>query len=367
MMIKSADFQAEYKILKEELDTAYRRVMESGRYILDKEVSDFEKEFANFCGSRYCVGVGNGLEALHLGLRALGVGNGDEVIVPSNTYIASWIAISLTGAIPVPVEPDAKTFNINPRLIEKSINKRTRAIMPVHLYGQPADMDPIREVAERYNIKVIDDAAQAHGAKYKGKKIGTLADITAFSFYPTKNLGAIGDGGCITTNDPILAKKVETLRNYGETEKYRNDIIGFNSRLDELQAAFLRVKLKHLDEINRKKAAIASRYRSEISNDSLSLPYVPENVSPVWHQFVIKSRCRDELKKYLFDNGVDTLIHYPIPPHLQRAYGYANLNQDDLILAAKLAKEVLSLPISWTMNDDQIQYVINVINKKLPI
>ncbi|MEM0135427.1 MAG: DegT/DnrJ/EryC1/StrS family aminotransferase [Thermoplasmatales archaeon] len=366
MKVSNIDFQAEYKILKVELDKAYEKVMESGRYILGTEVSDFQKEFANFCESRYCVGVGNGLDALQLGLRALGVGNGDEVIVPSNTYIASWIAISLTGATPVPVEPDENTYNINPELIERSITKKTKAVMPVHLYGQPADMTPIRELAEKYNIRIIDDAAQAHGAKYKGKKIGTLADITAFSFYPTKNLGAIGDGGCITTNDPELAKMVETLRNYGESEKYKNDIIGFNSRLDELQAAFLRVKLRHLAEINKRKAEIASRYLSEISNDSLSLPYVPEYVSPVWHQFVIKSKYRDELKKYLFYNGVNTLIHYPIPPHLQRAYGYANLNPDDLILAAKLAKDVLSLPISWTMNDEQIQYVINVINKKLP-
>jgi len=363
MKVDSVDFSKEYKILKNELDEAYRRVMESGRYILGQEVSEFEKEFANYVGAKACVGLGNGLDALHLSLRALGIGHGDEVIVPSNTYIATWISVSLSGAIPIPVEPDEYTYNINPDLIEAAITSKTKAILPVHLYGQPADMDPIIEIAKKYDLKIIDDAAQAHGAEYKGIRVGNLADITAFSFYPTKNLGAIGDGGAITTNDLELAEKVKILRNYGESKKYVNVVIGFNSRLDELQAAFLRVKLRHLDEFNNKKREIANKYLNEIKNESIKLPKVLSFTNPVWHQFVIRSKRRDDLKNYLYENEINTLIHYPIPPHMQLAYKGFHFHKGNLKIAEKLSNEVLSLPIHWTMDDDQINYVINIINK----
>lgn len=363
MKVDSVDFSKEYKILKNELDEAYRRVMESGRYILGQEVSEFEKEFANYVGAKACVGLGNGLDALHLSLRALGIGHGDEVIVPSNTYIATWISVSLSGAIPIPVEPDEYTYNINPDLIEAAITSKTKAILPVHLYGQPADMDPIIEIAKKYDLKIIDDAAQAHGAEYKGIRVGNLADITAFSFYPTKNLGAIGDGGAITTNDLELAEKVKILRNYGESKKYVNVVIGFNSRLDELQAAFLRVKLRHLDEFNNKKREIANKYLNEIKNESIKLPKVLSFTNPVWHQFVIRSKRRDDLKNYLYENEINTLIHYPIPPHMQLAYKGFHFDKGNLKIAEKLSNEVLSLPIHWTMDDDQINYVINIINK----
>jgi len=359
--VKSFDFQREYEILKSELDNAYTRVMTSGRYVLGSEVSNFEKEFARYCGSKYCVGVGNGLDALHLALRALGIGKGDEVIVPSNTYIATWIAVSIAGAIPVPVEPQESTYNIDPNLIESAITPKTKAILPVHLYGQPADMDPILDIAEKHDLKVIDDAAQAHGAKYKRRKVGSLADITCFSFYPTKNLGAIGDGGAITTDDPELAEDVRMLRNYGEYKKYVNKIIGYNSRLDELQAAFLRVKLNHLDEIIGKKNSIAKRYLDEISNSSIVLPYSMKEVVHSWHIFAIRSTKRDSLKLYFHQNGIDTLIHYPIPPHLQESYRH--VIRGTFPVAEKIANEILSLPISWALEEDSVQYVIEKANE----
>ena len=362
MKVKAVDFPKEYSILKEELNEAYQRVMQSGWYILGEEVKEFEREFSKFAGSKYCVGVGNGLDALHLGLVALGVKQGDEVIVPSNTYIATWIAVSLTGAKPVPVEPNEGTFNINPELIEKAITKRTKAIIPVHLYGQPAEMDPIMEIAKENNLFVLDDAAQAHGAKYKGRVIGSVADITAFSFFPTKNLGAFGDGGCITTNIEEIAERVTEMRNYGESKKYYNKYIGFNSRLDELQAAFLRVKLKHLDEMNIKKSYIAKRYISEISNKIIILPEVLPYCEPVWHQFVVRTNKRDNLKRFLNENGIDTLIHYPIPPHLQEAYRHLRITEGRLPISERLSKSVLSLPISWTMESESISAIVKLIN-----
>jgi len=361
MKVKSVDFQKEYGILKGELDNAYSRVMNSGIYITGPEVSNFEKEFARYCGSKYCVGVGNGLDALHLALRALGIGKGDEVIVPSNTYIATWIAVSITGAVPVPVEPLENTYNIDPGLIKRAITHKTKAILPVHLYGQPADMDSILDIAERHDLKVIDDAAQAHGATYKGRRVGSLADITCFSFYPTKNLGAIGDGGAITTNDITLAEDIRMLRNYGESKKYLNKIIGYNSRLDELQAAFLRVKLKHLDEMIRKKKSIAERYLDEISNSSIVLPYYMEGVVHAWHQFAIRSNARDNLRLYFHQEGIETLIHYPIPPHLQESYRH--VLSMPFPIAEKIAKEILSLPISWILEEDSVQYVIDKANR----
>lgn len=356
------DFEREYSILKKELDNAYFKVMKSGRYILGDEVSSFEKEFAKYTRSKYCIGVGNGLDAIQLGLKALGIKQGNEVIVPSNTYIATWIGVSLIGAKPVPVEPDEKTFNINPTNIEKAITKRTKAIIPVHLYGQPADMDPILEIAEKHNLRVLDDAAQAHGAEYKGRKVGSLADVTAFSFYPTKNLSAFGDGGAITTDNEELAEKVKELRNYGEHQKYVNWAIGHNSRLDELQAAFLRVKLRHLDQIIKTKREIANRFTSEIANTLINLPFVPENMSPVWHQFVITSSQRNNLRRYLSQNEIDTLIHYPVPPHMQRAYASLNINPERLKIAKLLSETVLSIPVHWTMSDAESSIVIDNLN-----
>lgn len=362
MKVKSVDFQKEYGILKGELDNAYSRVMNSGIYITGPEVSNFEKEFARYCGSKYCVGVGNGLDALHLALRSLGIGKGDEVIVPSNTYIATWIAVSITGAVPVPVEPLENTYNIDPSLIEQAVTNKTKAILPVHLYGQPADMDPISEIAEKRDLKVIDDAAQAHGAKYKGRRVGSLADITCFSFYPTKNLGAIGDGGAITTKDANLAENIEMLRNYGEYKKYVNKVIGYNSRLDELQAAFLRVKLRHLDEFIKEKTFIASRYLNEINNKDMTLPYVPDATRPAWHQFVVRTKYRDDLKEKLAADHIDTLIHYPIPPHMQEAYSELKTYSRPLDMAMHMSNEVLSIPINWTMDMNMVTYVIDKIN-----
>lgn len=356
------DFVEEYDYLKEEIDAAYLRVMESGIYILGSEVSNFEKEFAEKCASKYCIGVGNGLDAIHLSLRSLGVGEGDEVIVPSNTYIATWIGVSLAGAIPVPTEPSEETYNMDPNLIEEKINQKTKAILPVHLYGQPADMGPILEIAEKYDLKVVDDAAQAHGGRYKGKQIGSVADATAFSFYPTKNMGAMGDGGAVTTSDPEIAAKLRMLRNYGESDKYVNDLIGFNSRLDELQAAFLRVRLKHLDEMNERKTKISRRYLKEIENKSVQLPIVASYATPVWHQFVLRTEQRYKLKLFLKENGIETLIHYPIPPYKQLAYKNLGFVFDAFKIANDMANEVLSIPIRWLMDSESVDSVIKIIN-----
>lgn len=357
------DFEREYSILKKELENAYFRVMKSGRYILGDEVSSFEKEFAKYTRSKYCVGVGNGLDAIQLGLKALGIKQGDEVIVPSNTYIATWIGVSLIGAKPVPVEPDEKTFNIDPTKIEEAITKRTKAIIPVHLYGQPADMDPILEIAEKHNLIVLDDAAQAHGAEYKGRKVGSLADVTAFSFYPTKNLGAFGDGGAITTDNEELAEKVKELRNYGEHQKYVNWVIGHNSRLDELQAAFLRVKLTHLDDIISRKRKIADRYLKEIDNTEIKPPSVAQGALPSWHQFVVSVNHRDSLRAYLSKSDIDSLVHYPIPPHMQRAYSQLDIAQQALPISKKLSEHILSIPVNWTMRDTEVSYLISRLNK----
>ena len=362
MYIKFVDFTAEYHYLKQEIDEAYFRVMESGHYILGDEVKSFEREFARRMDAKFCVGTGNGLDALHLGLLALGIGKGDEVIVPANTYIATWNAVNFVGGIPIPVEPDEETYNIDPKLIEESISEKTRAILPVHLYGQPADMKPIMEIAEKYGLKVLDDAAQAHGAEYCGKRIGSLVDATAFSFYPTKNIGAIGDAGAVTNNNEYVTAELKKLRNYGEFEKYVNDIVGFNSRLDELQAAFLRIKLKRLDEIIKKKTEIAKKYLALIENPSITLPFVLVNTKPVWHQFVIRTKYRDKLKKYLSNNGIETLIHYPTPPYLQAAYKYLNHDPKKFPITNRLSNEVLSLPIDWLLNEESLDYIIEKLN-----
>ena len=355
------DLKASYLELKEELDAAYRRVMESGWYILGQEVEAFEQEFADYCGVKHCIGVGNGLEALHLILRAMEIGPGDEVIVPANTYIATWLAVTYAGAIPIPVEPDERTYNIDPKRIEEAITPRTRAIFPVHLYGQPADMDPILEIAKRHNLKVIEDAAQAHGARYKGKLTGGLGDAAGFSFYPGKNLGAFGDGGAVTTNDDLLADRIRSLRNYGSHVKYYNEVKGFNSRLDELQAAFLRVKLRKLDEWNARRKIVADLYNKGLAEvPDITLPYVSEWAEPVWHLFVIRTSERDQLQKHLADHGIQTMIHYPVPPHKQEAYCEMVLTA--LPISEKIHREVLSIPMSPVMTDNEVERVVKALN-----
>jgi dTDP-4-amino-4,6-dideoxygalactose transaminase len=357
MNVPFLDLHAAYLELKDELDAAYRRVMDSGWYILGPEVAAFEAEFAAYCEAVQCIGVASGLDALHLVLRALGIGPGDEVIVPSHTYVATWLAVSQTGATPVPVEPDERTYNIDPARIEGAITPRTRALLPVHLYGQPADLDPIMELARRHGLKVIEDAAQAHGARYKGRRIGGHGDAVAWSFYPGKNLGAIGDGGAVTTNDPELADRLRVLRNYGSRVKYVNEIQGYNSRLDPLQAAFLRVKLRHLDDWNERRQAIAAFYLRRLADTDLVLPDVPSWADPVWHLFVIRHPQRDALQRRLFEAGIDSLIHYPIPPHKQAAYGPTGFATRALPIAARIADEVLSLPIGPQLSHEGARWV----------
>jgi len=337
-------------------DEAYNRVMDSGWFIMGPELEAFENEFAQYSEVKHCIGVGNGLEALHLLLKAYDIGPGDEVIVPSNTFIATWLAVTNCGATPVPVEPNIETHNIEPTLIENAITSRTRAIMPVHLYGQPADMDPITEIAEKHGLIVIEDAAQAQGARYKGRRVGSLGHAAGTSFYPGKNLGALGDGGAVLTNDDAIADKVKQLRNYGSTVKYQHDVIGYNSRLDEMQAAFLRAKLSVLDEWNVSRRRIADQYSMLLAQANVILPIVPDYAEPVWHLYVIGSQKRDDLKVHLEQQGVSTVIHYPIPPHRQKCY--YNYSQYNLPIADKLAKEVLSLPMSPIMSNEQVGQVV---------
>lgn len=345
MTVPFLDLKAPYLELKEELDAAYRRVMESGWYILGREVELFEQEFAGYCGAKHCIGVGNGLDALHLILRAMDIGPGDEVIVPSHTFIATWLAVTYAGATPVPVEPDERTYNLDPARIERAITKKTRAIMPVHLYGQPADMDSITAIANKHGLKTVEDAAQSHGARYKGRKTGCLSDAAGFSFYPGKNLGAFGDGGAVITNDTALAEKVRMLGNYGSEIKYHHGLKGVNSRLDELQAAFLRVKLRHLDRWNAHRSTLATRYLDLLRETDLILPHVPDWAEPVWHLFVVRSRRRDDLQQRLKGAGIDTLIHYPIPPGSQQAYQDLGCQREQYPIAFALSESVLSLPI----------------------
>lgn len=362
MNIPFLDLKASYLELKSELDAAYHRVMDSGWYILGKEVEAFEHAFADYCGVKHCIGVGNCLEALHLILRAMEIGPGDEVIVPANTYIATWLAVNYSGATPVPVEPNERTYNIEPTCIEEAISPRTRALVAVHLYGQPAEMDPILEIARRHNLKVIEDAAQAHGAKYKGKRTGGLGDAAGFSFYPGKNLGAFGDGGAVTTNDDILAARIRSLRNYGSRIKYYNEFKGFNSRLDELQAAFLRVKLSRLDEWNVRRNTVAKCYLEGLGGaEGLILPQVPDWSEPVWHQFVIRHPNRDAIQRKLAENGIGALIHYPIPPHLSGAYAGVGLQKGAFPIAEELAETVLSLPIGPHLSQQEVQAIIATI------
>lgn len=356
-MISFLDLGAAYHELKDEIDAAVSRVHESGWYILGPEVEAFEAEWAEYCGARRAVGVANGLDALSLALRALEIGPGDEVIVPSNTFIATWLAVSGVGATPVPVEPDPATHNIDPTRIEAAITPQTRALLPVHLYGQPADMDPILAIARRHGLRVVEDAAQAHGARYKGRRIGAHGDLVCWSFYPGKNLGAFGDAGAVTTDDPSLADRVVLLRNYGSRQKYVHEVQGVNSRLDPLQAAVLRVKLVVLDEWTERRRAIAAAYAEGLAGSGLILPHVPDWAEPVWHLYVVRSPDRDSLQERLTEAGVGTLIHYPIPPHMQAAYADLRIAPEALPFARQLAAEVLSLPMGPHMSRDGIHEV----------
>ena len=363
MKIPFVTFKPMEAVLDKELREAFNRVYTRSWYIEGVEDETFEKAFAEYCDSKYCVGVGNGLDALFLALKALGVGAGDEVIVPSNTYIATALAVTYVGATPVFVEPDIRTFNIDPTRIEEAITDKTKAIMPVHLYGQPCDMDPIMEIAKKYGLFVVEDCAQAHGATYKGKVIGSFGDAAGFSFYPGKNLGALGDAGATVTNDEELAKKVRALGNYGSDYKYHHIYKGNNSRLDELQAAFLAAKLPHLNRINEERRRIAQKYIDGIKNEEVILPYIPEYANPVWHIFGIRCKRRDELEKFLNDAGIGTNKHYPIPMHLQECYKDLGFKEGDVPIAEEISATELSIPMYYGMTDEEVQYVIDKVNE----
>lgn len=360
-MIKFLDLHKINERYRADIDEAIKRVLDSGWYILGEELNAFEKEFADYCGTKHCIGVANGLDALNLIIKAYEFPEKSEIIVPANTYIASILAISQNGLTPKLIEPDINTFNIDINLIEKEITPKTVAIMPVHLYGQACEMDKINELAKKYNLKVIEDSAQAHGAVYKGKKTGNSGNASGFSFYPGKNLGCMGDGGAITTNDDELAQKLHALRNYGSHIKYENIYKGTNSRLDEIQAAILRVKLRYLDEDNKKRREISKFYRDNIKNKKIVLPQTEVENSHVWHVFPVTTNDRQSLQKYLQNNDIQTMIHYPIPPHKQNAYKeWDNLS---LPITEKIHREILSLPISPVMEISEAQKVVEVINK----
>ncbi|HEU0079136.1 MAG TPA: DegT/DnrJ/EryC1/StrS family aminotransferase [Longimicrobiaceae bacterium] len=356
---------APYEELRSGIDEAVQRVLSGGWYLLGGELRAFEEEYAAFCGARECIGVGNGLDALHLILRAMEIGPGDEVIVPSNTFIASWLAVSQTGATPVPVEPDPRTYNLDPARIEAAVTGRTRAIMAVHLYGQPADMDPIAEVAARHGLRVVEDAAQAQGARYRGRRAGALGDAAAWSFYPGKNLGALGDAGAVTTDDPELAERIRVLRNYGSRVKYVHEVPGVNSRLDEMQAAVLRVKLGRLDEWNARRRAVAEVYDAALDGCGAVLPHVPEWAEPVWHLYVVRTPCRDELQRSLAEQGIGTLVHYPTPPHLQGAYASLGMGPGAFPISEQIHREVLSLPIGPHLAVEDARFVADAVRAAL--
>lgn len=348
-------YQAEYE--KKALD-----ILRSGWYILGPEVEEFEKEFANYIGTKYSLGIDNGLNALVLAFRALGIKKGDEVIVQGNTFIASVMGITMNGATPIFIEPD-EFDNLDADLLEKKITEKTKAICIVHLYGQTSNMEKILEIVKKYNLYLVEDCAQSHGSLYKDKMSGSYGDISCFSFYPGKNLGCFGDGGAITTNNKKIYEKIKMLRNYGSSKKYYNDEVGYNSRLDELQAGLLRVKLFHLKELNQEREAIAQKYLNEIKNPKIKLPKIRKNATSVWHLFVIKTNERDKLKTYLENHNIDTVIHYPIPPHLSKAYEYLGYKKGDLPITEKYAETVLSLPLYNGMTREEQNYVIEVINK----
>lgn len=364
MNVSFATFKPMHNEIREALDNAYKRVLDKSIFIQGEECKKFEEEFAKYCGAKYCVGVATGLDAIYLILRALDIKAGDEVIVPSNTYIATALAVSFTGAKPVFVEPVIDTYNIDPTKIQDKITSKTKAIIAVHLQGRAADMDAIRDIAEKNNLYLVEDSAQAHGVKYKGKRVGALSDASAWSFYPGKNLGAFGDAGCITTNNKEIADKVRALGNYGSDYKYHHIYQGTNSRLDELQAALLREKLPNLDRWNEDRRRIAKRYLTEIKNPLIKLPLgVSEEYDHIYHVFVIRCDRRDELEKYLNENGIGTVKHYPIPMHMQKAYESLNIPEGALPIAEEISRTVLSIPMYYGMTDDEIEYVIRMINQ----
>lgn len=361
-MIKFLDLKAINEQYRMEMEAAIKRVLDSGWYLLGKEIVNFEKEFSEYCGVKHTIGCANGLDALKLIIQAYGFGSGDEIIAPANTYIASLISISANGATPVLVEPDINTYLIDPEKIEAAITSRTKAIMVVHLYGRAMDMTRIWEIANKYNLKIIEDSAQSHGAMFDGKRVGNLGDASGFSFYPGKNLGCLGDGGAVTTNDDELAEKIRALRNYGSDVKYHFPYRGTNSRLDEIQAALLRVKLPHLDDDNAIRRRIAERYCSEIKNPNIVLPSLPDDaMQNVWHVFPIRVQNRTEFQQCLSDNGIQTVIHYPIPPHRQPAY--VEWHGLTLPITEKIHEEIISLPISPVMTEEEVSKVVDVINK----
>ena len=346
-----------------ELSETFDKVLKKSDFIKGEELKQFEAEFAEFCGTKYAIGCGNGLDALFLILKAMNIGSGDEVIIPSNTFIATALAVTYVGATPIFVEPIGNSFNIDPKLIEEKISEKTKAIMPVHLYGRPADMDAIMLIAKKHNLKVIEDAAQAQGAKYKGRTVGSIGDAAGFSFYPGKNLGALGDAGIITTNDADLAEKVTMLGNYGSKQKYIHELQGNNSRLDELQAALLRVKLKHLVRWNNERVKIASRLLNEISNPVINLPMANDyDFQSVWHIFAVTCENRDALSKHLADKGIGTNCHYPIPMHLQKAYSYLNLPKGSFPKAERISDTQLSIPLYYGMSEEMITYLVDSLN-----
>lgn len=363
MKVPFSSFEAMHKEIKDEITAKFAEVYEKNWFIQGQELEEFEKEYAAYCGTKYCVGCGNGLDALYLTIKAYGIGKGDEVIVPSNTFIASALAVSYTGATPVFVEPTIESFNIDASRIREKITSKTKAIIAVHLYGQPAPMDEINAIAKEYGLKVIEDSAQAHGAKYHGIKTGNLGDAAGFSFYPGKNLGALGDAGAMVTNDAELAEKVRALGNYGSDYKYHHIYEGNNSRLDEMQAAFLRIKLKNLDRWNADRVKTAHKYLGGIKNDQIILPTIGEDVEHVFHIFAIRCERRDELEKYLNDLGIGTNKHYPIPMHMQGAYQYLHMEEGSLPIAEEISKTELSIPMSYGMTEEEIGYVIDALNK----
>jgi dTDP-4-amino-4,6-dideoxygalactose transaminase len=360
------DVGASYRELRTEIDTAVARVLASGWYILGPEVEGFEREYAAFVGARHCVGVANGLDALILALRALDVGPGDEVIVPAHTFIATWLAVTYVGASIVAVEPDERTYNIRPDIIEAAITSRTKVVLPVHLYGQPADLEPIREVARRHGLRVLEDAAQAHGARYDGVRVGTGSDVVAWSFYPGKNLGAFGDGGAVTTDDPEVFERVRCFRNYGSVRKYVHSERGVNSRLDPIQAAVLRVKLRYLEDWNLRREKVAARYLSELGESPVVLPHIHERTRPAWHLFVVRTHQRDALARHLEGLGVETLVHYMVPPHLQGAYSSLGLGPGSLPATEAIHSEVLSIPMGPHLGAEQQARVIQGITSWRP-
>lgn len=346
---------------QEEFEQKALEVLRSGWYVLGKEVSSFEEEFAAYTGAKYCVGLASGLDALWMAFRILGIGTGDEVIVQGNTYIASVMGITMNGATPVFVEPD-DYYQIDTAKIEEKITDRTKAILVVHLYGQATDMKPVVELCQKYDLRLVEDCAQSHGACFEGQMTGTFGDIGCFSFYPSKNLGAFGDGGAIVTNDEQIAKDMKVYRNYGSEKRYYNKVVGTNSRLDEIQAGLLRVRLSHMDEMTKEKQRIAERYRKELNNPKFTLPLLMDGATHVYHQFVIRSKERDALIDYLNEKEIGTIIHYPIPPHLAEAYAYLGFKEGDFPMTETLAKEVLSIPMYNGMTEEEQTYVIEALN-----